>query len=181
MTAIQICALIALIILAGLLVGAGYFMGRTDGMSASMKQSDDILRAESAKTISELRASLEFIKADHAHLAQFSKRLQQALKLGNAERQTLLDIAEKLRIAADTFAAFRTGKKLERETRVLLDQALAMAELLKSTEFTGNSKVDVAHFRIAFSTDDAEKAAIFFQQDRQEIASTMHTALGGAA
>ncbi|MGP6422242.1 hypothetical protein ACTZGP_26115 [Pseudomonas putida] len=131
MTAIQICALIALITLAGLLVWAGYFMGHSDGMSAGMKESDNILRAESAKTIRELSASLEFIKADHAHLAQFSKRLQQALKLGELERQTLLDIAEKLRIAAETFAAFRTGKKLERETRVLRDQALAIAALLE--------------------------------------------------
>lgn len=134
MTAIQICALIALVILAGLLVWAGYIMGRTDGMSAGIKQSDDILRAESAKTIRELRASLELIKADHAHLAQFSKRLQQALTLGNSERQTLLDIAEKLRIAADTFAAFRTGKKLERDTRPLRDQTLAMAALLEPAE-----------------------------------------------
>lgn len=134
MTAIQICALIALITLAGLLVWAGYFMGRTDGMSAGMKQSDDILRAESAKTIRELRASLDFIRADHAHLAQFSKRLQQALALGETERQTLLDIADKLRIAAETFAAFRTGKKLERETRVLRDQALAIAALLEPAD-----------------------------------------------
>ena len=131
MTAIQICALIALIILAGLLVWAGYFMGHSDGMSAGMKESDNIQRAESAKTIRELRASLDFIKADHARLAQFSKRLQQALTLGEPERQTVFDIAEKLRIAAETFAAFRTGKKLERETRVLRDQALAIAALLE--------------------------------------------------
>ena len=131
MTAIQICALIALIILAGLLVWAGYFIGHSDGMSAGMKESDNIQRAESAKSIRELRASLDFIKADHARLAQFSKRLQQAMTLGDPERQTLLDIAEKLRIAADTYAAFRTGKKLERETRVLRDQALAIAALLE--------------------------------------------------
>lgn len=131
MTAIQICALIFLITLAGLLVWAGYFMGHSDGRSAGEKESDDIQRAESAKTIRELRASIDFIKADHAHLAQFSKRLQQALTLGEPERQTLLDIAEKLRIAAETFAAFRTGKRLERETRALRDQALAIAALLE--------------------------------------------------
>lgn len=134
MTAIQICALIALIILAGLLVWAGYFMGHSDGMSAGMRESDNIQRAESAKTIRELRASLDFIKADHARLAQFSKRLQQALTLGEPEHHTLLDIAEKLRVAAETFAAFRTGKKLERETRALRDQALAMAALLKPAD-----------------------------------------------
>jgi len=130
MTDIQICALIALITLAGLLVWAGYFMGHSDGMSAGRKESDDILRAESAKAIRELRASLNFIKADHARLARFSKRLQQALTLGEPERQTLLDIAEKLRTAAETFAAFRTGKKLEREPLALRDDALAIAALL---------------------------------------------------
>lgn len=134
MTSVQICALIALITLTGLLVWAGYFMGHSDGMSAGRKESDDILRAESTKTIRELRASLDFVKADHAHLAQFSKRLQQALRLGELERQTLLDIAEKLRIAAETFAAFRTGRKLERETLVLRDQALAIAALLEPAD-----------------------------------------------
>lgn len=130
MTAIQICALIALIVLAGLLVWAGYFMGHNDGMSAGMKESDAIQRADSAKTIRELKASLDFIKADHARLTRFSKRLQEGLALGETERQTLLNIAEKLRIAAETFAAFRSGKKLERDTIELRDRALAMAALL---------------------------------------------------
>jgi len=52
MTAIQICALIVLIVFAGLLVWAGYFMGHSDGVSAGMKESDEIQRAESAKTAS---------------------------------------------------------------------------------------------------------------------------------
>lgn len=129
MTAIQIYALIALIILAGLLVWAGYFMGHNHGMSAGMKESDAIQRAESAKTIRELKASLDFIKADYTRLAQFSKRLQEGLALGETDRQALLDIAEKLRIAAETFAAFRTGKRLERDTIELRDKALAMAAL----------------------------------------------------
>jgi len=181
MTAIQICALISLITLAALLIWAGYLMGHTDGMSAGKKESDDIQRAESAKTIRELRASLDFIKADHTRLAQFSKRLQKASTLGDPERQTLLDIAEKLRIAAETFAAFRTGKKLERETRALRDQALAMAELLKRVEITGRAKVEKVFPLIPLSKVDAEKAALFFQQDSQAIATTLQTASGGAA
>lgn len=99
-------------------------------MSAGKRESDAIQRAESAKTIRELKASLDFIKADHARLARFSKRLQEGLALGETEGQTLLNIAEKLRIAAETFAAFRTGKKLERDTIELRDKALAMAALL---------------------------------------------------
>lgn len=130
MTEIQIYALIALIVLAGLLIWAGYFIGHNDGMSAGMKESDAIQRAESAKTIRELKASLDFIKADHARLARSSKSLQDGLALGETDRKALLDIAEKLRIAAETFAAFRTGKKLERDTIELRDRALAMAALL---------------------------------------------------
>ncbi|RMT26473.1 hypothetical protein ALP50_05327 [Pseudomonas syringae pv. spinaceae] len=42
----------------------------------------------------------------------------------------LIDIAEKLRIAAETFSAFRTGKKLGRDCLTLRQQALQMAEAL---------------------------------------------------
>lgn len=127
MTAIQICALIALIVLAGLLVWAGYFMGHNDGMSAGMKESDAIQRAESAKTIRELQASLQFIRADHTRLAHTCKRLEAGPLFGPAEHETLVAIGELLRIAAETFSAFRTGKKLERDARSLRAQALAMA------------------------------------------------------
>jgi hypothetical protein len=59
------------------------------------------------------------------------ERALAASKLGEQERQTLLAIAEKLRIAAETFSAFRTGKKLERDSLALRDQALSMAALLE--------------------------------------------------
>lgn len=131
MTAIQICALIVLIAFAGLLLWAGYKMGHSDGKSVGMEEGDEVQRAESAKTIRELRASLDFIREDHQNMAQFCKRQQHAQRLGAPGRQTLLDIAEKLRIAAGTFSAFRIGKKLERETCALRDKALALAALLE--------------------------------------------------
>ncbi|UST83352.1 hypothetical protein [Pseudomonas siliginis] len=134
MTVIQICALIGLIAGAILLYWVGYRNGMADGRYEGREDGKNTERAENAKTISELKASRDFIKADHAHLARFSKRLQQALKLGEPERQTLLDIAEKLRIAAETFAAFRTGKKLERETHALREEALAIAALLEPAD-----------------------------------------------
>jgi hypothetical protein len=134
MTAIQICALIALIAFAGLLIWAGYKMGHSDGKSAGMKKGDEIQRAESAKTSRELRASRDFIQADHRGLAQLCTRQEKAQRMGEPERQTLLDIAEKLRIATETFAAFRTGKKLERETCALRDQALTLAALLEPSK-----------------------------------------------
>lgn len=132
MTAIQICALIGLIAGAILLYWIGYRNGMADGRYEGREDGKNTERAENAKTIGELRASLDFIKADRKHLAQFSKRLQPVSAFAETERQTLLDIAEKLRIAAETFAAFRTGKKLERETRALHDQALAMADILQA-------------------------------------------------
>ncbi|AVX90168.1 hypothetical protein PkP19E3_18505 [Pseudomonas koreensis] len=130
MTAIQICALIVLIAFAGLLVWAGYKMGYSDGKSIGMEEGQEIQHAASAKNIRELRASLHFITADRTRLVQYSKRLEVALAFGGPEHLALLEIAEKLRIAAETFSAFRTGKKLERDTRALRDKALDMAQQL---------------------------------------------------
>jgi hypothetical protein len=130
MTAVQICALIALIALAALLVWAGYRMGYSDGKSAGMEEGQEIQHAASAKNIRELKVSLHFITADCTRLAHYSKRLEGALAFGGPEQLALLEIAEKLRIAAETFSAFRTGKKLERDTRALRDKALDMAQQL---------------------------------------------------
>lgn len=130
MTAIQICALIALIAFASLLVWAGYRMGYSDGKSTGVEEGQEIQHAASAKNIRELKASLHFITADRTRLAHYSKRLEGALAFGGPEHLALLEIAEKLRIAAETFSAFRTGKKLERDTRALRDKALDMAQQL---------------------------------------------------
>lgn len=132
MTAIQICALIGLIVGAIPLYWIGYRNGIADGRYEGREDGKNTERAENAKTIGELRASLDLIRADHTRLAQRNNRLQRISAFGETERQTLLEIAEKLRTAAETFAAFRTGKKLERETRALHDQAMAMADLLQS-------------------------------------------------
>lgn len=131
MTPIQIGALIILIALAGLLLWGGYIIGRSDGLETGLREGEDIQRAASAKTIRELRASLQFIRADHTRLAQTCKRLEAAPLFGPAEHQTLVAIGELLRIAAETFSAFRTGKKLERDARSLREQALAMAAQLQ--------------------------------------------------
>jgi DNA repair ATPase RecN len=101
--------------------------GRTEGNDEGINNQC----AESAKTIRELEASLQFIRADHQRLAEHSKRFKDRKAIGEEHHQTMLDIAEKLRIAAETFRALRTGKKLERDTRALRDQTLAMAALLE--------------------------------------------------
>lgn len=70
----------------------------------------------------------------HWHQESAGARRIAASKLGEQERLTLLEIADKLRIASETFSAFRTGKKLERDTCTLRDQALAMGALLEPAE-----------------------------------------------
>ncbi|MDF2641032.1 MAG: hypothetical protein K0R45_304 [Pseudomonas sp.] len=130
MTPVQTVALVILIGMAALLVWSGYIMGRRDGLETGLREGEDIQRAVSAKTIRELRASLQFISADHTRLAHTCQRFEACPLFGPAEHQTLVDIGELLRIAAETFSAFRTGKKLERDARSLRDQALQMAERL---------------------------------------------------
>lgn len=131
MPPIQIGALVILIVLAALLLWSGYIMGRSDGLETGLREGEDIQRTASAKTIRELQASLQFIRAEHSRLAQTCKRLEAGPLLGPAEHQTLVAIGELLRIAAETFSAFRTGRKLEREARSLREQALAMAAQLQ--------------------------------------------------
>jgi hypothetical protein len=131
MTSMQIGALVILIVLAALLLWGGYIMGRSDGLEIGLREGEDLQRAASAKTIRDLRASLQFIRADHTRLAKSCKSLESDPLFGPAEHQTLVAIGELLRIAAETFSAFRTGKKLERDARSLREQALAMAAQLQ--------------------------------------------------
>lgn len=130
MTAIQICALISITIAAALLYWVGYRGGLANGRIEGIDEGINNHLTESAKTIRELEASIQFIQNDHQRLAEDYKRLKESKAIGEEHHQTMLDIAEKLRIAAETFRAFRTGKKLERDTRALRDQTLAMAALL---------------------------------------------------
>lgn len=132
MTPIQIGALVILIVLAALLLWGGYIMGSSDGLKIGLREGQDIQRAASAKSIRELQASLQFMRADHTRLADTCKRLEAAPLFGPTEHQTLVAIGELLRVAAETFSAFRTGKKLDRDARSLREQALAMAAQLQS-------------------------------------------------
>lgn len=146
MTPIQIGALVILIVLAALLLWGGYIMGRSDGLETGLREGEDVQRAANTETIRELQASLQFIRADHSRLAQSCKRFEVGPVFGPTEHQTLVATGELLRIAAETFSAFRTGKKLERDARTLRTQALAMAVRLqpatedKQAELRAHSK-----------------------------------------
>jgi hypothetical protein len=131
MTAIQICALIILIVLVGLTYWAGYRGGLIDGRIEGIDEGKAIQQSDDSETIRNLQLSLDQAQGHRMQLYSHYERALAASKLGEPERQILLDIAEKLRIAAGTFSAFRTGRKLERDTLALRDQALAMATLLE--------------------------------------------------
>ncbi|MBV7569668.1 hypothetical protein [Pseudomonas sp. PDM27] len=131
MTAIQICALIVLILLAGLTYWAGYRGGLIDGSVEGIDEGKAFQHAANSEEIHNLKLSLDQARDQHKRLYSHYERALAASKLGEPERQTLLAIAEKLRIAAETFAAFRTGKKLERESIILREKALEMTILLE--------------------------------------------------
>ena len=130
MTAIQICALIVSILLVAFTYWAGYRGGLIDGRIEGIDEGKAIQRSDNSETIRSLQLSLDQAQSHHKRLYSHYKRALASSKLGEADRQTLLLIAEKLRIAAETFRAFRTGQKLERDSLALRDQALAMATLL---------------------------------------------------
>jgi hypothetical protein len=131
MTTFQIFALIVLILLVGLTYWAGYRGGLIDGRIEGIDEGKAIQQSDNSGTIQDLKRALDQALAHHKQLYSHYERALAAAKLGEPERQILLDIAEKLRIAAGTFSAFRTGRKLERDTLALRDQALAMATLLE--------------------------------------------------
>ena len=130
MTAVQIFALIVLTLLFALTYWAGYRGGLIDGRIEGIDEGKAIQHSDSSEAIRSQQLSIDQAQVHHKQLYSHYERALAASKLGEQDRQTLLEIAEKLRIAAETFSAFRTGKKLERDTLVLRDQALAMATLL---------------------------------------------------
>ena len=134
MTTAQICALIVLILLVGLTYWAGYRSGLIDGRLEGIDEGMAIQQSDHTQTVRNLELSIDQAKEHHQQLYARYERALATSKLGEQQRQTLLAIAEKLRIAAETFAAFRTGKKLERESVALREQALAMAALLEPVE-----------------------------------------------
>ncbi|UST93784.1 hypothetical protein [Pseudomonas siliginis] len=154
MTAIQICALIAIVLMtAGIYwlayrngfnnghdegqsqgYSEGYDVGGCVGYRDGMDEGKAIQRSESWEENRNLELALCRANDQREKLYVHYERALAASKMGEQERLTLLEIAEKLRIASETFSAFRTGKKLERDTRTLRDQALAMAALLQPVD-----------------------------------------------
>lgn len=130
MTYIQICALISIIIASALLYWTGYRGGLTDGKAEGAEEGRNIERADNAKVIKALEASLNFIHADHKHLAISHKKLTDYQKLNPDNYQNLLSIAEKLKLAADTFRAVNSQTQAT-QALALRNKALEMAAQLE--------------------------------------------------
>jgi hypothetical protein len=196
MTAIQIYALIAITLSTSAVYwiayrngfsngraegySEGYDVGGCAGFRDGMDEGKAIQRSDHWEEIRNLEHTLNQARDQHKKLYAHYERALAASKLGEPARQTLLDIAEKLRIAAATFNALRTGKAITHETTALRDQALAMADLLKPVEIKVDAKVEITPGSISLSTDDAKKTALYFQQEHHAIATTQKT-VGGAA
>lgn len=154
MTAVQIYALIAIVLMMAAIYWFAYLNGFSNGHAAGQSEGyskgydvggcvgyrdgiDEgkaIQRSESWEENRNLELALCRANDQREKLYAQYQRALAASKLGEIERLTLLEIAEKLRIASETFSAFRTGKKLERDTRTLRDQTLAIAALLKPAD-----------------------------------------------
>lgn len=123
MTAIQIYALISIVIALGILYWVGYKGGLTDGRAEGYEDGhaqgfmDGMDQGESASA-----TELE-------QVTERCRRLQLILDLQPQDRLTLLAIAEKLKLAADTFRAVRSENQAT-QALALRDKALSMAALM---------------------------------------------------
>lgn len=123
MNAIQIYALISIVIALGILYWVGYKGGLTDGRAEGYEDGhaqgfmDGMDQGESASA-----TELE-------QVTERCWRLQLILDLQPQDRLTLLAIAEKLKLAADTFRAVRSESQAT-QALALRDKALNMAALM---------------------------------------------------
>lgn len=127
MTVIQICALITIVIALAILYWIGYRGGLTDGLA----QGYDEGHAQGF-----IEGMDEVESAGSTALEQISercRRLQSILDHQPLDRLTLLAIAEKLKLAADTFRAVRSDSQAT-QALVLRDKALSMAAQLDPFE-----------------------------------------------
>lgn len=135
LTTVQICALTALFLSIGITYWAGYRGGLIDGQKEGYDQGHTAGIFEGMREV-ELSGSVALEQATNR-----CKRLQFLLDLQPKDRQTLLAIAEKLQLAADTFRAVRSESQAT-QTLALREKALSMADLMMD-------QLDIEHRRKA--------------------------------
>lgn len=132
MTAIQICALISIVIAAGILYWIGYRGGLTDGKNDGYDEgySDGYVLGRD-------EASAAYA-ASIKEMSDQCMRTELLLSREPQDRYTLLAIAEKLKLAADTVLAVRSESQAT-QTRALREKALNMAALMDRFELRGEA------------------------------------------
>jgi hypothetical protein len=136
MTAIQICALISIVIAAGILYRVGYRGGLTDGKNDGYDEgySDGyVLGRDEASA-----AYAASIKEMSKEMSDQCMRTELLLSREPQDRYTLLAIAEKLKLAADTFRAVRSESQAT-QALALREKALNMAALMDRFELKGEA------------------------------------------
>jgi hypothetical protein len=126
MTYPQIFALISVIIATALLYWTGYNGGLADGI----EKAGNAERAANAKIIEELEESLRYMRVDLKFLAQKIRQLTDYQKLSPDNHHNLVAIAEKLKLAADTFRAVNSPTQAT-QALALRNKALTMAAQLQ--------------------------------------------------
>ena len=133
MTTVQTLLLIESAILISLIAWIGYQKAsRTGGLrlqSAEPSSADN-----DCEIVRELKRSLHQCRANHQELYKHCDALERDFIFGPKEEKTLLEIAEKLRLSAQTFSAFETGEKLQRDCQALSEKAHHMAMALRARE-----------------------------------------------
>lgn len=132
MTAIEICALISIVIAAGILYWIGYRGGLTDGKNDGYDEghSDGYVLARDEASAA-YATSLK-------KMSDQCMRTELLLSREPQDRYTLLAIAEKLKLAADTFRAVRSESQAA-QALALRDKALNMAALMDRFELKGDA------------------------------------------
>lgn len=123
MTSIQICALISIVIALGILYWVGYKGGLTDGRAEGY----DDGHAQGFMEGMDQGESVGSTEVEQ--VSERCRRLQLILDLQPQDRLTLLAIAEKLNLAADTFRAVRSESQAT-QALALRDKARSMAALM---------------------------------------------------
>ena len=132
MTAIQICVLISLITAAAILYWAGYRGGLTDGKNDGYDEGHS-----DGYVLGRDEASAAYA-ASIKEISDQCLRTELLLSREPQDRYTLLAIAEKLKLAADTFRAVRSESQAT-QALALRDKALNMAALMDRFELRGEA------------------------------------------
>jgi hypothetical protein len=133
MTNTQTYAFLALIIMAFALLWIGYLFGRRDGKEKGIAIGQAQERDAKSSYVEALRNRLELTEHEYTKLNKIYRLTASKGPLGADERQTLIDIAEKLQLSADTFQAL--GSKGQADKALMLrHKALRLADLIQPAQ-----------------------------------------------